>query len=86
MCRQAAAALCDESSQPANRRPCGQAPCALTARTPLLVLGAWGGCEDACGPSWAARAAVCANRDARLTDLDQCAPYNGAEPLLGCML
>ena len=77
--RQQAAVLCDEPSRPVNRRPCARAPCALTARSPALEFGAWGPCEASCGASWAGRSAACANLDARLTDLDQCSTYDGAD-------
>ncbi|KAK9836307.1 hypothetical protein WJX81_004003 [Elliptochloris bilobata] len=82
---QAAAVLCDAPSRPSNRRACGRAPCALTARNPALELGAWNSCEAApCGASWAGRAAACANLDARLTDLDQCPTYDGMQLSRGC--
>jgi hypothetical protein len=80
--RQAVAVLCDAPSRPANRRACGRTPCALAARQPALGFGAWGACEDACGASWAARSAACANLDARLADLDECSTYDGDPPLL----
>ncbi len=78
--RQAAAVLCDAPSRPANRRACGRTPCALAVRQPTLGFGAWGPCEDACGASWAARSAACANLDARLADLVECSTYDGDSP------